>query len=319
MRFLAAVLCLACSLGAQAADEPAAWLASASAAARKLTYSGVFVFRQGQSMESAHVYHARDGQGEHERLVALGGPRREFVRHNDSMICYQSQGGAVKAERKPVRRFFPGILPEAIDALLLNYRAASGARERVAGRDCQVIALEPRDTLRYGHKLCVDAVTGLLLKAQALDARGDVIHEYAFTELSFADSLPREAFQSSLVAPGANPVAAPNLDASLSALPADGTPTWRVVPPPGFEKIKEMRRVLPGKPGPVTQITFSDGLSALSIFIEPAREDAMRGLTSQGSINIYVRRVSDHLVTATGEVPPAALMSTADSAQPGNR
>lgn len=306
---LSLVMSFALSTPARAAEEASAWLASASAAARKLNYSGVFVFRQGQNMESAQLYHARDGQGEHERLIALGGPPREFVRHNDNMVCYQTRGVSVTAERKPVRRFFPGILPDDTGTLTRYYRPSMGARERVAGRDCQIIVLEPRDVLRYSHRLCVDTATGLLLKSQALDARGEVLHEYAFTELSLAQRMPGELFRPGLAG------SKPRIADAGEAMTEDG-PAWRINPPPGFEKVKALRRVLPGKRDPVVQITYSDGLSALSVFIEPAQEDAMRGLARHGTVNIYVTRVRDHLVTATGEVPPAALMHAADSAQP---
>ncbi|NCV90226.1 MAG: hypothetical protein EBW19_08570, partial [Betaproteobacteria bacterium] len=38
-------------------------------------------------------------------------------------------------------------------------------QDRVAGHDCQVIALAPKDNLRFGHKYCAERVTGLALGA----------------------------------------------------------------------------------------------------------------------------------------------------------
>jgi sigma-E factor negative regulatory protein RseB len=58
----------------------------------------------------------------------------------------------------------------------------------------------------------------------------------------------------------------------------------------------------------VGQIVFSDGLASVSVFIEPLRGSAAsEGVSSQGAVNVFRRRIGDHLVTVLGEAPPACI------------
>ena len=70
-----------------------------------------------------------------------------------------------------------------------------------------------------------------------------------------------------------------------------------------------------GKHAPVTQMVFSDGLSAISIFIEPddGDEDDVDGLSSRGAVNMYHKVMDDHLITVVGEVPPRTVIQVFDS------
>ena len=90
---------------------------------------------------------------------------------------------------------------------------------------------------------------------------------------------------------------------------------WNVTPPPGFERVQEAVRALPGKPAPVTHLVFSDGLSVLSMFVEPADPQAQRlqGLSAEGAIGVYAREVDGYSVTTLGEVPSMALIETGNS------
>ena len=40
-------------------------------------------------------------------------------------------------------------------------------------------------------------------------------------------------------------------------------------PPTGFKLVNELKRHLPGRTAQVAQLVFSDGLAAMSVFIEP--------------------------------------------------
>jgi sigma-E factor negative regulatory protein RseB len=89
--------------------------------------------------------------------------------------------------------------------------------------------------------------------------------------------------------------------------------------PDGFQKIAEVRRLLPGKDAPVIQMVFSDGLAGISVFIEKSDgdEDDVAGLSSKGLIQIYSKLVDGHLVTVVGEVPPRTVIQVADSVRYG--
>jgi len=77
----------------------------------------------------------------------------------------------------------------------------------------------------------------------------------------------------------------------------------------------EIQRPMRGKHAPVTQLVFADGLSAISVFIEPADGDAddVEGLSSRGAVNLYHKVVDKNLYTVVGEVPPRTVMQVLDS------
>ena len=66
---------------------------------------------------------------------------------------------------------------------------------------------------------------------------------------------------------------------------------------------------------PIAHLVFSDGLAAVSIFVEPLAAGAhpMDGLSNQGAINIYAKPLSENQVTVLGEVPAATVMQIGNS------
>ena len=102
--------------------------------------------------------------------------------------------------------------------------------------------------------------------------------------------------------------------------PAPSTPAdtgWVLtVKLPGFKKLMEAKRSLGGRSGAVSQIVLSDGLAAVSIFIEPMpRAHAAQLLSHQGAVNIYKRPYGNHIVTVLGEAPAATLMKIDNSVE----
>ncbi|MBL3480170.1 siderophore-interacting protein, partial [Klebsiella pneumoniae] len=74
---------------------------------------------------------------------------------------------------------------------------------------------------------------------------------------------------------------------------------------PGFRQIAGMRRSLGPDRQDMVHMVFSDGLAAISVFIEPYRkEDGNQvGPMKHGAVNVFKRRVAGFVVTALGEVP----------------
>ena len=70
-----------------------------------------------------------------------------------------------------------------------------------------------------------------------------------------------------------------------------------------------------GQPAPegAIQWVFSDGLAAVSLFVEPydARRHAQEGLFASGATQTLTRRVNEWWLTAVGEVPAATLRAFA--------
>jgi sigma-E factor negative regulatory protein RseB len=238
----------------------------------------------------------------HERVETLDGVPREIVRFNDEVKWYLPSSMTVKIDRKQVAKPFPGMLPDQVQSLGSFYNVRKAEVERIAGYDTQAIVLEPKDGMRYAHKLWADMATGMLVKAKTFNERGEPLEQFFFTDLRIGGRVDREAVKSRFAAKGGT-WRTENLAMNEANLAEAG---WLVKAlPPGYAKVTEMRGSFGGTPS-VAHIVLSDGLAAASVFIEPAVGRAQQpqlGLSRKGAINVYTRRVDDSLVTVVGEMP----------------
>ena len=291
--------------GVARAEAALDWLNRAAAAAKQLNYSGVYVYHHGEHVEVLRVLHRTDATGEQEKVEVLDGTPRQFLRINNDVYCHLPDGKNVRLERNASRRFFPALLPARPASLLDHYDARLGGTERVAGRPCQVVTLEPRDDYRYAFNLWLDKQSGLPLKSRIVNENGGVVSMYVFSEIQIGKVPDAQLFRNDLAG---KRIQQASLDKPMGA-------AWHVTPPPGYEKMQEAMRSLPGKQGPVTHLVFSDGLSVLSMFVEPVNPQiqGLQGLSAEGAIGIYARKVDGYTVTTLGEVPSTALIETGNS------
>jgi sigma-E factor negative regulatory protein RseB len=294
--------------------EALSWLQKIAAAPRHHNYAGTFIYSSDDHIETSRIIHLVNDEGEQERSEVLDGTPREVIRNNDEMRCYLPASKTIVTEKRWFRKVFPALLPQPLTNLDNNYIVKKGGQERVSDYLCQVIELEPRDDKRYGQKLWVDTNTGLLLKAAVIGENGRVVEQFVFTDLKIGGEIDKELLKSRYSAKAAD-WRRTNL---VSSTMGSGKLGWQIKdPPPGFKKIIEMKRNLSGKSHPVSHIALSDGLAAVSVFIERIPEDApapTEGLYhGRGAINIYTRTVGDSTVTTVGEVPPATVMQIGNS------
>ena len=296
--------------GAAQAQSPETlgWLRKMYEASQKLSYTGTFVYQQGARSETSRI--TRYGAGDMERLEVLDGNPREIVRTRDTVRCYLPGTRVVKVENRAGDRTFPALLPEKVGELAQHYDISLGEARRIAGFDCQAVLLKPKDNLRYGYRLYADAASGMLLKAMTVDASGETIEQFSFTQLSIGN-VTREMVRARTAAGGWR------ID-NAEASPAHLTGWGLSAELPGFRKIAELKRRL-SESRPVGQVVYSDGLAAVSVFIEPldnGRREAMRtGLASVGAIHIYTREVANHMVTVVGEAPAASVQRIANAVE----
>lgn len=308
MRAAAWLLALAAGLAhAQTDADALALLHKIQQATERLAYSGTFVYQQGDRTETSRITRFAGPGGVIEKLEILDGQPREIVRTADSVRCYLPDSQVVKVERRTDTRAFPDVLPDDLAALAAHYAIRRDGRSRVAGIECDAVVLAPRDALRYGHRLCADAATGMLLKARIQDAQGRMVEQFTFTQIAYG-AVARERVRPRFATQGWRVVETATAPANLSAA------GWRIQNDlPGFRKIAEVRRTQ-REAASLSQVVYSDGMAAVSVFIEPlsGRGEAVRpGLSNLGAINIVTREVSDHVVTVVGEAPAASLQRMA--------
>jgi sigma-E factor negative regulatory protein RseB len=300
-----------------AANDGVAWLKKMATASRQLNYSGTIVYQHRNHVETSRVVHyVNAAGGEFEKLETLDGPPREVIRSNDQVICYLPAAKTVLIEeRNRNTRNFPALVPESLGGINESYQVRKEEVDRVADHDCQWIALVPRDHLRYGRRFCAELGSGLPLRAQTLNDKGERVESFAFTQVTIGGAFNRDRVKSKY----AEKSRAQHWRIDRSGFsPAAATPAdtgWVLTTRlPGFRKLMEAKRSIGGRSGAVSQIVFSDGLAAVSVFIEPMpREQPAPSLTYQGAVNIYKRPHGNHIVTVLGEAPAATIMQIANT------
>ncbi|MES2832243.1 MAG: MucB/RseB C-terminal domain-containing protein [Pseudomonadota bacterium] len=303
-------------------SDAQAWLGKIRSAAQILNYSGTFIFQQENRIRTSRVTHLYDGKTEREKFEILDGKPRETIRNNQEIVSYVPEIKMLLVERRATQDVFPAIVPASPASLSAHYRVRTGETGRVAGFESQAIILEPKDHLRYGYKLWAELSSGLLLKAQTLNERNEVVEQIAFTQVAIGEIDPVK------IQPSYTDVKSWRIErVAPSTVALTG---WEVkAVPPGFKKIREMKRVvadtttLAGNragdvtdrvaPREVVQIVYSDGLAAISVFVEPISKNRTEGAIRQGALNMLGKRQGDFWLTIVGEVPAAAIKQVASS------
>ena len=287
------------------ADEATEWLSRAAIAAKQLNYSGVYVYQHGEHVEVMRVSHRRDASGEQEKIEVLEDVPRQFLRVDKDVYCELPDGKTVRMEKNTTRRFFPALLGDNPENLQRYYTIKLGGSERVAGVNCQMLTLEPRDAYRHGYQLWLDKRTGLPLKSRIVNSNGGVVSMFVFSEIQIGRALDAQNFRQQLA----------GKKIIMASIERPPSPIWDVSAPPGYTLVQEATRPLPGKKMPVSHWVFSDGLSAMSLFIEPDSQPSgnFQGLSAEGAMSVYSRQLDGHKITTLGEVPNRALIETGNS------
>lgn len=281
-------------------------------AARTLNYVGVFAFQQGERFESSRITHFFDGKNEKERIEVLDGLPREYLRVNDEVQGLMPERKLVLLERQRGDRF-PGLLLNQAQTLEKNYSLRLAPELlRIAGRSCRGIEITPRDTHRYGYRLCADLESNLLLKAQMVGPEGVVIEQVAFTQVAIGADITEAMLTPSWVTTDWRVVRAQHSKVDLFAQ------GWRIPAPAGYVATSQQERIFSNDKR-VNQLVLSDGLATISIFIEPYQPERSeyepQGAARSGSVNIFGIKVANFWLTVLGEVPAATLEQLAQSIQ----
>ncbi len=298
-------------------DEDAyRWLERMGRAAQEINYVGEFAYVRDGGLETMRVVHAVDEDGEHERMSALDGPRREYVRDGGEVRCLLPGEKTISVHQAGLEQNFSLEFPRKLRQLPSHYTATLGPRDRVALRETQIVDIKPADDFRFGFRLWADVETGLLLRASVSDAQGDVMEQFSFTAIDYPESVPTHWWRpDDLAAFSGVSAGEPAPAVEDVAQPVDSI--WQVARmPAGFSQQRHFRQA--GEAGAAEHLVFSDGIASVSIFVEPIREGRPRfvGSSKFGIVNVQSDVVGEHQVTVMGEVPPATLDAIRASLQP---
>ena len=283
-----------------------AWAAlqKTAIAARALNYQGLFVYQNGAQLRSVQITHMNDGTNEFTRNMVMEGEPREVYSHGKDIVILQPKNDQVVMEKRHGQNLFPAIFPSNLDLIKTSYNARLGQNEIISGRSAQSINLDSKDDYRYNYKLWIDNENSLLLKMVLLN-KNVIVEQVEFNQINFNHNQESNGVQ-------------PKIDVTKSYVVDDVTKNnhvnggnWSVTDlPPGYRKIDQIELKVPGKSVIVNQLIYSDGLAAVSLFIEPVSKGVRpkTGHTIMGSTNICANVIDGHQIIVIGEVPASTVM-----------
>jgi sigma-E factor negative regulatory protein RseB len=295
------------------AQELHAWLLRIHDAASRANYIGTLVNWAGGTVTSTRVMHFADGRGEVEKVEALDGEARGALRVGDQVRTVWPLRHLAVVEPRDPRAAFPALvtggdlhIPEFYELRLL-------ASQRIAGHDADRLLLKARDTVRFDQLLWIDRASGLLLR-EDVQASGRTLESSAFSEVSIGMRPQPEIVFDDMRRSNAFHLVPTTLE--RTQLEAEG---WRLKGPlpAGFQVLACVRRMMPTTSAGATvasgvrvlQAIFTDGLTHVSVFVEPYQPQRHQGagLSVIGATHTMMRRVNDDWLTGVGDVPPTTL------------
>jgi sigma-E factor negative regulatory protein RseB len=258
------------------------------------------------------VAHYGENGHQYERMEMLDGQMRRVFRHDDEVLTLWPERRLAVIEQREPGAAMPVLLRARPDERVFErYELRPQGSDRVAGHEAQMFLLHPRDGLRFAQRLWMEPHSALLLRVDLLAADGHVLESAAFSELTLS------------VRPQPETVLRPmrKLDGYRVLRPAQ-VPTrldaegWSAPEVPGFELLSCVKRVLDegedGRSGETLQVVYADGLTHVSLFIEPYRGEHQRPMqTAIGATHTLMQRQGPWWVTAVGEVPMGTLQKFA--------
>lgn len=290
------------------------WLMRMHEASRGRSYVGTLVVSSNTgAMSTARIWHACDRGQQVERVESLTGAPRSTLRRNGELTTFLPESRLVRTEKSEPLGLFPGLLKSDESSIPEFYAARRVGTDRVAGFEAEVVELKPKDQLRFGYRIWSEKRTGLVVKLQTTDTDGAVLEQAAFSELQLDVPVRADKLSRMMAAPVGWRVE--KAEAVKTSAEAEGWQLKSVVA--GFKPISCYRRPLAGSPPSqgTLQWIFSDGLAAVSLFLEPfdRQRHVQEGLFASGATQTLARRVEDWWLTAVGEVPPQTLKAFAQS------
>jgi sigma-E factor negative regulatory protein RseB len=295
--------------------EVRAWLLRIHEAASKRNFQGTFVVSSGGTVSSARIAHYYEGRHQFERIETLDGQARHVFRRDDVVHTIWPGSRVAVVEQSQLLMSFPALLQAGDDRIVEHYEVQAQGGDRVAGYDANVLLVRPKDALRFGYRLWSEKASGLLLRADVLGEHGEVLETSAFSEVTIGIKPQPETVVQPMRRLDGYRVVRPAL--TSTQLEGEGWALHGTVP--GFRLVSCVRRPMEGQPGDpetdalVLQAIYADGLTYVSIFIEPfnPKRHNRQMLASMGATQTLMRRQGDWWITVVGDVPVATLKAFA--------
>ncbi len=288
---------------------PEQWLEKMGNALSTLNFEASFVvLRPGLDSEPYLWRHGvMDDGTQVEQLNLLNGPGREAVRVGSKVSYFEPNVQPYTLASDTIN----GPLPDEFLAnpmgMIDAYELVLVGKSRVSGRAAQQIRVVSKDRSRFGFNLWLDQDSGLILKLDMLDLKGQLLEQIQVTELDITDK-PNPFFDRLMAA---------SLPEKIDIAPVPDRPKrWAVgYLPEGMKEVKRDIHRLPITGNVVEYMLFSDGLVDVSVYLQNSDEVASDQdiLVRHEANTLLIRKVDNLQVTVVGKVPPQTAVEIAAS------
>lgn len=315
----AVIFCLLCfafpsqaQVNLSEAGNAKAWLLKMSEAKRSLNFQISFVLlKPGVDAQPYLWRHAILPDGtEAEQLNLLNGPGREALRIGGKVSYFESNVPAYSLAAAHINGPLPSTLMDDPLGLTDAYDFVLVGRSRISGRAAQQIRVVSKDKNRFGLNLWLDQETGLLLKLDMVDLKGQVVEQIQVTELEVT-AQPHEYFSRIDLATLPEIVSIQTSEESRYQWQLDFMPQ-------GMVQVKRDVHKLPLTGGLVEYMMLSDGLVDVSVYLQGVDKQSVDNdilLRHESSI-FLTRRKGNVMVTVIGKLPASTANAIAVSVSP---
>lgn len=266
-------------------SEPAALalLSEVETALTEVSYAGIYTYEHTGFLDTIQISHSVNADGTQTQLEHLSGKIAEPLVQKACAMAFADH---------------PGIFNAA--ALDKNYLFRDIGEDRVAGREVALLSAQPRDEYRYGYHLAIDAETRVPLMLSLINGKR-MIERFQFVDFNPAQSQT------------------PSLsDSTETCSGSQSEPRWSLQwLPSGFNLVSVKQDAA------TDMLTFSDGLSRFSVFVnQAAGGHTLEGEARRGGTLVYLDKVVVagvlFQVSVVGEIPLATAQQLARSVVPSS-
>ncbi|MCP4047314.1 MAG: hypothetical protein GY732_15160 [Gammaproteobacteria bacterium] len=275
----------------------------------QLSYQGTFVYVRGGVVETMRITHVTDQTGVRERMYSTSGPQREVIRDWQGVRCILEDSAAVVEDQVVASSYFPELPLSIIDGDSSGYQLQTGGKARIAGHSARRVSILPEDRFRYGYHFWLEEQTGLLLKWVLVDARQMPLAKLIFTDFAIGSAVDLDELESDS---RAEDFVEMKTFSPKETVVTQSSPRWQPTKlPPGFNLASYSHKS--GAEGVYEHMVYSDGLAAVSVYVEQNGKDAAAKpeISQLGTNNAITRTQGDLQITVIGEVPAITVKSIA--------
>lgn len=279
------------------ANTASEWLQQLKQALTEKNFDAGIVSTKANKTESYKWIHGVVAGKEVESVSSLIGGRVSTVRQSNTVAYIEPNKPIYSISAPSIRNFIPPIFYQDPEELADSYQFVLVSKNQVGGRAAQLLRIESIDNATYNIWLWLDFDTGLPLRLDYVDLKGNVVERMLMTHLTVFSGPNEDVFKLagiSLPEP-ANDVIASTKD----------TNNWKMSwVPKGFELIKSDRHHVSMSREVSDYYLYSDGLFEFSVYIQrPLESYESPLLLREGATAFVMLNAGGFDVTVVGAIP----------------